>query len=217
MDMETGATITTIRRVLRDELGWAWPIFLLGCVLRQRALLAPTHWATRGAPAAEARYARRLALASAVYLGLCTRVGQPRAYQAMQRLLTPIGGALPRTMLAQMGSTSLRPMERLMAFQRRMEQSEGGRFNTRVYGTSDTTTCAYRITRCVVVDVFTALGTPELARLICEVDRVFFAEAFPEFAFSRGDSWENTMAYGKPACEFMLVLRTPGDSSATPR
>jgi hypothetical protein len=52
----------------------------------------------------------------------------------------------------------------------------------------------------------TALGTLELARLICEVDRVFFAEAFPELAFSRGDSWENTMAYGKPACELMLVL-----------
>lgn len=59
----------------------------------------------------------------------------------------------------------------------------------------------------MVHEVFTAAGTPELTRLICDVDRVFFAQAFPEFTFSRSDSWENTIAYGRPRCAFMLTLR----------
>lgn len=208
--MGMGSTITTVRRVLRGELGWSWPIVLLGCAVRQRALLARTRWSAPGVPRAEARYAGRLALASAMYLSLSARLGQPHAYAVMRRLLLPIGLALPREALARMtlGATTS-PMERLMAFQRQMQQSEGGRFNTRVYGTCDASTCAYRITRCVVVEVFTATGTPELARLICDIDRVFFAEAFPEFGFSRGDSWENTIAYGKPHCTFTLALRTP--------
>lgn len=215
--MGMGSTITTVRRVLRGELGWIWPLVLLGCALRQRALLARTRWSAPGIPRAEARYARRFALASAVYLSLCARLGQPRAYEVMRRLLLPIGIALPREVLARMTlSATTSPMERLMAFQGRMQQSEGGRFNTRVYDTSDVTTCAYRITRCVVVEVFTATGTPELARLICDVDRVFFAEAFPEFVFSRGDSWENTIAYGMPHCTFTLALRTPETSEQSP-
>ncbi|NTU84990.1 MAG: L-2-amino-thiazoline-4-carboxylic acid hydrolase [Chloroflexales bacterium] len=215
--MGAGSSITTVRRVLRGELGWIWPVFLLGCVVRQRVLLARTRWAAPGVPRAEARYAGRLALASAVYLSLSARLGQRRAYAVMRHLLLPIGIALPRGVLARMTvSATTSPMERLMAFQRRMQQSEGGRFNTRVYDTCDATTCAYRITRCVVVEVFTATRTPELARLICDVDRVFFAEAFPEFGFSRGDSWENTIAYGKPHCTFTLALRTPEASEQSP-
>jgi hypothetical protein len=211
--MRTESTITTVRRVLRSELGWVWPIVLLGTLVRQRALLAATRWAAPGAPADEARYARRLALASALYLILRARLGRPRAYAAMRRLLIPIGLALPRGVLARTpASPSSSPMARMLAFQRQMQQSAGGQFNTRVYDRRDATTCAYHITRCVVVEVFTATGTPELARLICDVDRVFFAEAFPEFEFSRGDSWETTIAYGQPACVFMLTLRPPGDA-----
>ena len=205
--MEALTTIATVRRVLRRELGRIWPIFLLGSLVRRRAIITRTRWATPAVHPAEARYARRLALASAVYLSLSARIGQPRAYAAMRQLLLPIGLAEPRKVLANMGRLSEHGMARLMTFQRRMQQSDGGRFNVRGYHTADATTCHYTITRCVVHEVFTAAGTPELTRLICDVDRVFFAQAFPEFTFSRSDSWENTIAYGRPRCAFMLTLR----------
>ncbi len=48
---------------------------------------------------------------------------------------------------------------------------------------------------------------PELTRLFCEVDTEFFAEAFPEFRFHRGDSLENTVAYGKDHCVFIFERR----------
>ena len=207
--VEAVSTIATIRGVLRSQLGRRWPLFLLGCAVRGRALIASTRWATAAVSRAEARYASRLALASAVYLSLSTRIGQPRAYNLMRQLLLAIGCMAPRRVLTSMNDPPTSAMDRLMAFQRRMQQSDAGRFNTRVYRTVDATTCHYTITRCIVSEVFTAAGTPELTRLICEVDRVFFAQAFREFAFSRGDSWENTIAYGRQCCEFILTLRTP--------
>lgn len=127
--MEALTTIATVRRVLRRELGRIWPIFLLGSLVRRRAIITRTRWATPAVHSAEARYARRLALASAVYLSLSARIGQPRAYAAMRQLLLPIGLAEPRKVLANMGRLSEHGMARLMTFQRRMQQSDGGRFN----------------------------------------------------------------------------------------
>ena len=43
-----------------------------------------------------------------------------------------------------------------------------------------------------------------LGKLFCEVDREFFPEAFPDFRFHRGDSWDNTIAYGKDHCDFIF-------------
>jgi hypothetical protein len=40
------------------------------------------------------------------------------------------------------------------------------------------------------------------------VDRVFYEKAFPELLFHRGDSWENTIAYGKDHCDFIFELKT---------
>jgi hypothetical protein len=56
-------------------------------------------------------------------------------------------------------------------------------------------------------DFFTEVGTPELTRLFCEVDREFFPRAFPDLRFYRGDSWENTIAYGKNQCEFIFETK----------
>jgi len=51
---------------------------------------------------------------------------------------------------------------------------------------------------------FTEVGTPELTKLFCDVDREFFPKAFPDFKFHRGSSWENTIAYGMDHCEFIF-------------
>jgi hypothetical protein len=67
--------------------------------------------------------------------------------------------------------------------------------------------CHFAITRCVFNDFFTAVGTPELTRLFCDVDRRFFPEAFPGLRFHRGGSWENTIACGQDHCEFVFERR----------
>ncbi|EHP85466.1 L-2-amino-thiazoline-4-carboxylic acid hydrolase [Methanotorris formicicus] len=59
------------------------------------------------------------------------------------------------------------------------------------------------IKECIFHDFFTGVGIPELTKLFCEIDKVFFSKAFPEFEFHRNGSWENTIAYGKDFCELM--------------
>jgi hypothetical protein len=39
---------------------------------------------------------------------------------------------------------------------------------------------------------------------IAEATREYWPQAAPEFRFHRGDSWENTIAYGKEHCEFIF-------------
>jgi len=95
-------------------------------------------------------------------------------------------------------------MERLMAFNNLMDQKGAPRFNKREYVKQDENICHFLITRCVFNDFFAETGTSELTKLFCEVDHRFFPEAFPDFRFHRGDSWENTIAYGKDHCEFVF-------------
>lgn len=92
----------------------------------------------------------------------------------------------------------------MMAFHDLMDEKGAPRFNTRIYKDKTESCCHFVITRCVLKDFFAEVGAPELTKFFCEVDRRFFTEAFPDFNFHRGDSWENTIAYGKPECEFIF-------------
>lgn len=52
--------------------------------------------------------------------------------------------------------------------------------------------------------IYQETGTPELARLLCESDNEFWPQRCPDFEFHRGDSWENTIAYGREQCDFIF-------------
>jgi len=88
-----------------------------------------------------------------------------------------------------------------------MEQTAADRFNVREYLIVDETTCHYILKRCVAHDFFSEAGTPDLTRFFCQGDELLFTEAFPDLEFTRGDSWENTIAYRKDHCEYMLKLK----------
>ncbi len=94
-----------------------------------------------------------------------------------------------------------------MAFRKGMEQIAVSRFNKREYITIDETTCHFIVKRCITHDFFKEAGTPELIRFFCQGDEIFYADVFPELEFSRGDSWENTMAYGKDHCEYLVNMK----------
>jgi hypothetical protein len=95
-------------------------------------------------------------------------------------------------------------MERLRSFNDLMDLVGTPRFNRREYIKQDDNMCHFIITRCVFSDFFNEVGTPELTRAFCEVDRRFFPEAFPGLRFHRSGTWENTIAYGRDHCEFVF-------------
>lgn len=202
--MENLQTISILGSVLSKELGWAWPVFLVGCLSRSNTVFGRTRWATPAVPTEEARYAQRFSLAAAMYLRLIERLGREQALAVMRKILLPIGDATSRRFLDSLDLVHVSGIERFMAFKTRMQDTVEDRFNVREYITVDATTCHYVIKRCLAYDFFSEAGTPELTRLICEADNVFFPQAFPDLTFSRGDSWENTIAYGQDHCEYVL-------------
>ena len=195
-----------IRSVLGERIGWRWPVVLLKAMSKRRASLAGTRWSNIRGP--EADFVRRLCIAPALYRVLEARIGREEASGAMNEILVSIGCREQWDHLNTMDASALDAMERLRAFNELMDREGTPRFNRREYVRQDESVCHFRIARCIFSDFFNEAGTPDLTKAFCEVDRRFFPEAFPDLVFHRGDSWENTIAYGREHCEFVFERRT---------
>ena len=198
--------IQIIKSILSTRIGWSWPVVLLKALVRKNAVFNKTRWSKdRGS---ESEFVKRISVAPALYQELGERIGRDAAFEVVEELLVSIGCAEQWDHLNSMDPAGGSQMERLMAFNELMDQKGAPRFNRREYAERDENTCHFLITRCVFNDFFTEAGTPELTKLFCEVDRKFFPEAFPDFRFHRGDSWKNTIAYGKDRCEFVFEKKS---------
>lgn len=202
--------LKTVRDVLSDAIGWTWPFLVLKCMARRMAIFASTQWA--GEKSGESDFVKRFSLASAIYLELVDRMGKQEAFDAMRRILVPVGCNEQWTHMRSLGNLAETPMGRLMAFHNLMDRKGAPQFNKREYVERSENVCHFAITRCVFHDFFTQAGTPELTKLFCEVDREFFPAAFPDLNFHRGNSWENTIAYGRESCTF--IFEQPGHQVA---
>jgi hypothetical protein len=207
--------IRCIAGVLSEAIGWGWPLFLAGCLRGKRAVVARTHWAGVAGP--ERDFVQRLSLAASVYLALQQRLGREEAFEAMRKILVPVGCREQWDHLKALDTSGAGPMDQLMAFHDLMDREGTPRFNRREYVERDENVCHFLITRCVFHDFFAEAGTPELTKLFCEVDGEFFPAAFPELAFHRDGSWGNTIAFGKDRCEFVFERKGSIQVSEEPR
>jgi hypothetical protein len=196
--------LKTVREVLSDVdgVGHKWPFVVVKGLARKKSIFASTQWARE--ESRESDFVKRFSLASAIYLELVDRIGKEEAFEAMRRILVPIGCNEQWAHLRSLGKLPETPMGRLMAFHHLMDKKGAPQFNQREYSERSENACRFAIKRCVFYDFFTQTGTPDLTKLFCEVDRQFFTPAFPDLRFHRGDSWENTIAYGKESCTFIF-------------
>jgi hypothetical protein len=191
-----------ITSILRTRIGWSFPILILKAMVRKKAVFRKTRWSS--IPGSESEFVKRISLAPALYVELEKKVGREGAFEVMDDLLVSVGCNEQWGHLNALDVLEGTAMARLMAFNKCMDQAGTPRFNKRGYVEQNERICHFLITRCIFYDFFSEAGTPELTKAFCEVDRRFFPEAFPEFRFHRGDSWENTIAYGKDHCEFIF-------------
>jgi hypothetical protein len=205
----------TTRAILREELEAQWPIMLLKAAKMSGALFRQTHWV--GSGGTEASFVRRLAFPAAVYFQMrdMARIGKERALRIVERMTLDVGCREQWSHMKSMRTAERSGMARLMAFHDLMDEWGAPRFNTRIYKEKTDSRCHFVISRCVFMDFFTEVGAPELTKCFCKVDRRFFPDAFPDFKFHRGDSWENKIAYGKSQCEFVFEKKTTGRSHAS--
>jgi hypothetical protein len=194
--------IRLITARLSEGVGRSWLIVLLRSLARKGAALARTRWAH--SRSAEAEFLKRIALAPVLYEELGKKIGKQKALDVMQDLLVAVGCSEQWDHLNTIPAGPAAGMQRLMAFHDLMDQKGAPQFNLREYVQQNDRVCHFVITRCIFHDFFTEAGAPELTTSFCEVDRQFFPDAFPDFIFHRGDSWENTIAYGKDHCEFVF-------------
>jgi L-2-amino-thiazoline-4-carboxylic acid hydrolase len=197
--MKTSDLKTTLSAV-RGSLGPSWPLFLVSSAIYSNTVFKNTHWAST--PGEEAKFVKRMALAPATYLKLSEKLGKEEAYEVMEQILVPVG---VDDMQSFVGSVpGMTAMERLLAFNEAYDSEGATQFMEKEVLRQDDSTCHFVIKRCVAWEFLQEAGTPELTRLFCESDHVFFPNAFPEFEFTRGDSRDNTLAYGNNQCEYLF-------------
>jgi hypothetical protein len=193
-----------VQSVLQKEIGLSWIPLLIRASIRKEKVFSNTHWTAENT--AEAEFAKRLSFASALYLELQRKVHKDKAFEIMKDILVPIGCNEQWEHFCTLKNEG-DPMKHLTVFNDLMDKSGTPQCNCREYIRKNNDVCHFAITRCVFHDFFTEAGTPELTKLFCEVDRAFFPEAFPGLEFNRGNSWENTIAYGKDHCEFVFLRK----------
>jgi L-2-amino-thiazoline-4-carboxylic acid hydrolase len=206
-DSDIGTTV----RMLRRHAGRRWPVILLCSLVSARSLVRGTRWAAEGT--AEARFVRRMALAPAIYLELKERLGADKALAAVRESITAIGLREVTGTLRSLPVVPPDPMDHLQAFYRVANQEPPNVFMARTT-TRQTADCfRFRITRCLFHEFFTAVGTPELTQLFCAIDEEFFPRAFPQLAFHRDLTLNNTIGRGNAACQFAFDRKASGNAA----
>jgi hypothetical protein len=194
--------IRVIASVLNSEIGWSWPLLLLKCLFAKSSIFNATHWAGREDD--EAQFAKRLCVSVALYRGLIDRIGKDRAFEAMRRILVPIGCQEQLDNVSFLNPGGANAMDRLWAFYEFMGIGGVGQFVDRSLVEKTDDLLQYEVRGCFFDRFYREAGTPELTQFFCEVDTQFFPQAFPEFEFHRGSSLENTVAYGEDHCDFIF-------------
>jgi hypothetical protein len=194
--------IRTSGSVLGAVYGPSWPLVLIRCQREAGRIFRASRWSRQPGP--EAQFVQRLTLAAAIYQKLLQKFEKDEAFDIVKRIIVPIGTKEQFEHASKMTNDWKDEMARLEAFHDLMDVKGGPRFNTRIFLERTSRICHFQITRCVFFDFFSEIGLPELTKLFCEVDRVFFPAEFPKIKFHRNGSWENTIAYGKDHCEFVF-------------
>jgi len=194
--------IKIIQSILGRNIGRLWFLSLAKSLMARKGIFMNTRWGEDKGE--ESEFIERISIASSLAIELERIVGKENAVATVQEILIAVGCAEQRKHLSSMDVAECNAMGRLERFNTLMDEKGAPKFNEREYIKQDDKVCHFVIKRCIFFDFFAETGVPELTKAFCEVDRLFFPDASPEFRFHRGDSWENTIAYGKDHCEFVF-------------
>jgi hypothetical protein len=195
------------RPALRRFHGRIWPLALARGVLRARSLVRATHWADRRD--GEARHVRALALLPALCLDARERGGEAArsfVHDLAQAFVEAENGRIAQ----EAGLPGISdPRQRWHAFIERAVAQGIGAFNENEFLSVEADRYHLRIVRCVLAELASETGVPELARTTCDLSAAFHSRLLPSHEFSRGGSMRNTLAYGHPCCEYVWQRRDP--------
>lgn len=191
-----------MHHILSKEIGWALPLLLIKCLIRKNKLFKNTKWSK--VKGEESEFVKRLPLVSTIYLELKRRYDTEKAITIIRNIIVPIGLNESMTGFQTLKNSKKTPLEYLISYLDFIDEKGAGRFCNREYPKKNNHVCHRVVTKCPFHGFFSEAGTPELTQLFCEVDKVFYEKVFPELIFHRGNSWKNTIAYGRDHSDFIF-------------
>jgi len=147
------------------------------------------------------------ALQTWMYLRLKEQVGREKAFELVRACILPIGLALQQGSLRAVEEP--RTFENLVVYQQRTNREGPTRWNKMEVLEQSEHRYEFRVSRCLFHDLYTQLGTPELTRLMCEVDNAIFNTYLPEQVTFHRNGIGNRLADGAPECHFVLEHLPP--------
>jgi hypothetical protein len=166
--------------------------------------LAAMDCAAPPAPDLRGKALRRVALSVvALHHALAAALGRENADDAARRVLHPLIGPVFKL--------SMRPLPRgpraFETFKRRYEKANRP-LTLMTWSTVEDTPTTFQadFSRCGLAEITAAVGAPEVCRLFCEYDEVFFSAYDPRLRFMRRE----TIAGGGQRCTFRFEWSEPG-------
>jgi hypothetical protein len=147
-------------------------------------------------------FVRLTELQTWMYMRLRDRVGEAQACEVVRACILPIGLAVQQGNFRAVEAP--RTFENLVAYQQRTNCEGPTRWNEMEILEQSEQRYEFRVRRCLFHDLYTQLGTPELTRLMCEVDNAIFNSYLPEQVTFHRNGPGNRLADGAPACHFVL-------------
>lgn len=191
----TAATVRLVLGILRRRLGWR------ALYLCPWALLTSRRPPSLGEPAWMAAAAQKFLFLRALYRVTGRALGPPRAESLAQELLLKLGMVEWLKVLPIDEARHLSPDAFLRLFRDSVKPAMGAHSldNYEVHANQMTMT----VHRCMLVEIFTALGMPELLPCLCQTDQVYLNNLAPDIVFERN----GVIAEGAPECRFVFTFR----------
>ncbi len=192
-----------IHGILRGRIGFAAATgVILRAISRSGELFRASRWGGRDDE--ESAYVKSTILLPAIYLVLKERFGTEIALPLIERVIVMVSTGVDSAFEEAHGLHRISdPLERWKAYRRGLSAGGFGRFNRMEDEEPSPDRMSYTVRRCIFHDCFTEAGAPEITRFICDYDRTAHERLFPELAFSRDGSWENSIGHGKDHCRYL--------------
>ena len=147
------------------------------------------------------------ALVASLYEVLKSRMDRERAFSIVTAAILPAGLAVQLANFRFVEET--RSFEKLIANQQRVNREGPTRLNRMEILKADDSSYVFRVHRCQFMEAFSALGVPELTRVICVIDNAVFNTYLPdEIVFHRNGTGHRIVDQA-PFCEFYCTHRAP--------
>jgi len=142
------------------------------------------------------------ALQTWMYIRLKKRVGQKTAYEIVRAIVLPLGLVIQQGNFRNVEAP--RTFDNLITYQQRTNQEGPTRWNKMEIIEQSDYKYEFRVHNCMFNELYTQIGTPELTKLMCEVDNAIFNTYLPEEVTFHRNGIGNRIADGASICHFVI-------------